>query len=273
MVTSRMWNGGFWTKQSLKGAGPQRRLAHCNIEEVAAQFRLNPTTGMAFDPRHVNKRAARELVLDLFGPQRFPDPITVLTMPGSAWFFEAELLRNREGADRRGAESLDRLKGPERTDIHAVESDRAVYYECLTKTPGCRNRHNVIRDLGKCSFAERTLSFLWIGKYIFANMDDVMGETDQVYDCVWLDYFGPMTTDRMTLIKRFASTNIKHTFVITCLKGRWNPEVRSVLSNFGGYEEWIFSELSEIGQLEHCVNYFDTSPILQIAFNKKDCIQ
>ena len=252
------WDGGYYTARTMKGLGSQRALRDCNIEEVAAQFRPNPTTGLLFSGGGNEKAAARSLVLSLFGPENYPEPIKVLSMPGIGFHFETELMRRREGV-RNFAKHV----GPARTEIHAVENDRAVFYQNLTTVPGIRNPRNTIIDLGRSSYAERTLRYLFIDRYVFADVDDVIASGNS-YDCVWLDYFGPVSAARMQRIRAFFEERVRGTLVVTFLRARHDAATSRMLDFHGGHENWFYNEYAA-ADVEHYVEYFDTSPMAQFA--------
>lgn len=262
---ANMWNGGYHTKQSMRGLGPQRPLRDCNIEEIHARSKLiDPSSALLFDKKDSGqeKRRMRDLVLELCGPEKHPEPIKILTMPASRWKFEATLSIRREGRFRECE------NGPIRTTFHCVENDRTIYYKALCNVPGITHPNNVIKDIGKSKLAERTLSYLFIDRYYFTDVDALMQETDEQYDCVWLDYLGPLTLKRLELIKLFFVNNIKHTLVLTNLKGRWNKELGFSITQHNDYGNWLQSHF--LGHtIEHYHEYFDTSPMVQIAISKR----
>lgn len=268
-MKSAMWDGGFWNQHSLKGLGPQRKLRDCNIEEVAAHFGdVEKTAGMGFVTKGAGdeKYAARDLVIDLFGPNRFPGPIRILSMPALKWKFEGALLKVREDNGLR--RPWHGSSGPLRTEFYCVENDRAIYYAAMMRVPGMGSPSNVLTDHGKTTYAERVMGYLWIHRYIFTDIDTIIRDKIGTYDCVWLDYTGPITMGRLAEVKAFMADNVTSTLVLTSLKGRWNREVSRDLEYFDCYEDWICHQFEDY-KVEHYVEYFDTSPMVQIAISKR----
>lgn len=236
-------------------------LYRCNIEELAAIQHVRPSGGMLFarNPDREQKDAARQKILDLFAPAARPEALSILTMPGLDWRFERKLLGKREGDWMRKA-------GPHRTRITAVENDRFIYYSAVHHMPGLHTRRALTWNVPPASFAERTVRTKFISKFHFANVDDLMIETPESWDAAWLDYTGPLTIERLKLIARFYETSIYSTLIITSLKARYNRETSIAIERAGGHSEWVRRAIP--GEVLHDIEYFDTSPMAQIAIRK-----
>src|SRR6516162_3200115 len=74
-------------------------LGRCGMEELAARQRsITPSGGVLFarNTDREEKAAARQLVLDLFHPDRWGPSLRILTMPSVHWRFERKLLAMRQ---------------------------------------------------------------------------------------------------------------------------------------------------------------------------------
>jgi len=236
-------------------------LYRCDIEELAAIQQVRPSGGMLFarNPDREAKDAARQKILDLFTRSAWPGFLRILTMPGLDWRFERKLLGKREGDWMRKA-------GPSRTGITAIENDRFIYYSAVTTMPGLNTRRALTRFLVPESFAERTTRTKFINKFHFANVDDLMRETTEGWDAVWLDYTGPLTVERLRIISRFYDCAVRRTLIVTALKARYNKDTSIAIDRAGGHSEWLKKSLS--GRVLHDIEYFDTSPMAQFAITK-----
>lgn len=242
---------------------PYKPLARCSIDELAAQQRINDlrrlTSGVSFARKDddAEKQQARLKVLALLSPDTKPGPVSVLTMPGINWHFEAQLLKAREPHWRHQTEI-------DRTRFTCVENDRFVYYSAATKMPG--NKHCTIRSLDRPQYAERAMGHGIVDRFIFANVDDLMQDEAERFDVAWLDYTGPLTVERMRIIQRFWSTSISDTLIVTALKARWNKATSLVVDRHGGCLEWMLASLP--GRVLHAIEYQDGSPMVQLAVTK-----
>lgn len=236
-------------------------LARCDIEELAAMQHIRPSGGMLFarNPDRDAKDAARQKILELFTPDKWPRHLRILTMPGLDWRFERKLLGKREGDWMRKA-------GPSRTGVTSIENDRYIYYSAVTTMPGLNTRRALTRFLVPDSFAERTTRTKFIDEFHFANVDDLMRETTKTWDAVWLDYTGPLSIERMRLIERFFHQSVRSTLIVTALKARYNKETSIAVERAGGHSGWLRARLP--GEVLHDVEYFDTSPMAQFAVRK-----
>lgn len=263
-----LWDGGYYSSGMLKGLGPQRPLRNCNIEDIAAHYahaRRSGAVNFANKDTDDEKRNARRLVLDLFGSSRFPAPIKILTMPGSKWAFEAALIKERETPFFARS---DVSNGPVRTEFHCFENDRAIYYDAMIKPPGLRHPLNKISDLGENNYCERVTSSLWINRYYFTDVNHLIKNQIGTYDAVWLDYLGPLTVPLLTEIRQFFENRVRSIIVVTSLRARWNKAVAQIASDYDGYSAWVRGAFEGFDE-EHCVEYFDSSPMLQVAYSKR----
>lgn len=247
--------------KSIGQVAAYKPLYRCNIEELAAQQITRPSGGMLFarNPDREQKDAARQKILDLLTLDARPKHLRILTMPGLDWRFERKLFGKREGDWMRKA-------GPSFTSVTAVENDRFIYYSAAHQMPGLHTKRALTWMLRAPSYAERTVRTKFIGSFHFANVDDLMQETTEAWDVVWLDYTGPLSIERMRLIERFYNNNIREMLIVTTLKARWNKLTSEAVLRAGGHSAWLAKHLP--GEVLHDIEYFDTSPMAQFAVRK-----
>lgn len=257
----------YAASRSIGQVANYKPLRLCNIEELAATQITRPSGGMLFarNPDRAEKDAARKLILNLFRTDLWGHDLRILTMPGLDWRFERKLLGKREG-NWMGRKA--KLDAPRRTQITSIENDRFIYYSACHQMPGLHTHRALTKILPAPSFGERTVSTGFIKAFHFANVDDLMRETDETWDAVWLDYIGPLTTDRLALIAAFYQRAVSSTIVVTALKARWNRATSDAITRAGGHSKWLRSHLT--GHVLHDIEYFDTSPMAQIAVCKTD---
>lgn len=254
------------TSKSIAQVAAYRPLSRCGPEELAVHQITAPLSGgIAFARKveHEEKDRARLHVLEEFNSQRFPNGLSILTMPGVNWKFERKLFGKREG-------DWFRKKSPHRTYVTSVENDRVIYLGAITQMPGLQHSNSVNVVLPPTDFAEHVVRNRWIGRYFFANVDDLMKAhpKDLPYDGAWLDYTGPMTEERMRVVKRFYNECIRDTLVVTALKARWNLHTSEAITRAGGYFEWMRKHLP--GTILHELEYQDgPSPMAQYAVTKR----
>lgn len=243
------------------GFASYKPLYRCDVEELAAMQQVRPSGGVLFarNPDREQKDAARQQIIDLFTWEARPEPLSILTMPGLDWRFERKLLGKREGDWMRKA-------GPQNTRVTSIENDRFIYYSAVHKMPGTDTKRPLVVHLEAEQFAERTVKTKFISKFHFANVDDLMAETTESWDAVWLDYTGPLTVERLRLIERFYERSVRDTLVVTALKARYNKETGLAVLRAGGHSQWLRKHLP--GEVLHDLEYFDTSPMAQIAVRK-----
>lgn len=241
---------------------PYKALSKCNLEELAAQQVFNDRRaaigGVAFARKEdgEGKRAARQAIADLMNLQAQPEHISVLTMPGHGWYFEGKLLKLREPNWRNQQMTT-------KVSFTCVENDRYVYYSATTRMPG---KHTLLRTLERPEYAERAMGNGIVGRYEFANVDDLM-RSGAVFDFAWLDYTGPLNLVRMKTVKAFWLQSVRNTLIVTVLKARWNKETGAVIARHGGCIGWLRASLP--GTVVHEIEYQDgASPMAQFAVSK-----
>lgn len=227
---------------------------------LRSKGRGEPSGGIAF-ARKASEEAkcqARDAVLYLLNPNFWPQRMTVLTMPGLKWKFEGALMKMREGQNLL-------KRGPLRTNIECVENERAIYHAALVRMPGMRHPDHVFGMQLAPRWAERSVSGLWINRYFFGNVDNLMADPPRAYDVAWLDYTGPLSVDRLAIIRRFFDLHVRRLLVVTSLKARWNRETSAAIARAGGCNLWAHRGLGG-GPLAHAIEYQDgASPMAQIA--------
>lgn len=242
---------------------PYKALSKCGIAELAVQQQWNARRtaagGVAFARKeeHQGKDAARSAILSLLTLEAEPAAVSVLSMPGLNWTFEANLLKQREPHWRQlGSVSSMRLT--------CVENDRFIYYSAATKMP--RSKTCVIKTHPRPEYAEQAIGHGLIDRYVFANIDDLMAAGES-FDYAWLDYTGPLSVSRMKIIKRFWAESVRNTLIVTSLKARWNRETSDTIERNGGPLGWMRSRLP--GAVVHEIEYQDGgSPMVQFAVKK-----
>lgn len=256
------------TTKSLREVAYPKPLRECGIEELAVhQWTANPSGGVMFARKkeHDEKDHARGEITRLFGPEHFPKGLSILSMPGLNWRFEKSLLRQREG-------KWENRKGPHRTHLTCIESDRSIYHASVTHMPGLNHPHSVTVMLPGTSFAERAVRNKFVGRFFFGNVDDLMQQQEHPFDAAWLDYTGPLSLKRMKIIKDFYARNIRHILVVTALKARWNRDTSDSIAAAGGHSQWLRTALP--GEVLHDFEYQDgPSPMAQFAIRTQHCAQ
>lgn len=241
-----------------------RPLTRCGHEELAMHLRSKlhnaPSGGIAFarKPSEDAKHEARAAVLYLLNPGFWPGRLSVLTMPGLKWKFEGALLKMREQQNLL-------KRAPLRTSIDCIENDRSIYHAAAVRMPGMRHPEHVFRVEQSPRWAERAVSGWWINRYFFGNVDNLMADPPRIYDVAWLDYTGPLSVDRMAIIRRFFELHVRSLLVVTSLKARWNRETSAAIERAGGCNEWTHAALGG-GPVAHAIEYQDgPSPMAQLA--------
>lgn len=250
--------------KSLREVTYPKPLRECGIEELAVhQMTATPSGGVMFARKqaHVEKDQARRMILDLLTPRHFPKGLAVLSMPGLEWKFELGLLGLREGNWRSRAQ-------PHRTYLTCIENDRSIFHAALMQMPGLHHEKSAVHVLPPTPFAERAVRNRWIGRFFFGNVDGMMQLNGaHSFDAAWLDYTGPMTVERLAIIQRFFTNNIRSVLAVTSLKARWNRAADAAVNKAGGYSTWIVKALG--GRLLHELEYQDgVSPMAQICVRK-----
>jgi hypothetical protein len=250
------------SSKSIGEVANYKPLARCGMEELAVrQQRLVPSGGIQFvrATNRENKDTARQAVLDLFAPDRWPGYLHFLTLPSLDWRFERLLLAQREVGWLRAP-------NPHRTFFTSVENDRSIYFAAAAQMPGTETPNRVIKHLNRnkgISFAEIGVKTKYAA-FFFADVDDLLIKTDwNGWDAAWLDYTGPLTTRRLKLIAQFYQTQVRDTLIVTALKARWNDETTKAINKAGGHSRWLRQHLP--GEILHEIEYYDTVPMAQFA--------
>ena len=240
-----------------------RPLAQLGMEELAARQRqILPSGGVLF-ARNVDgdeKVAARQRVLDLFAPERWPDRLHMLTLPSVQWRFERKLLATREEGWMRRAKAAS-------TYFTGCENDRAIFYASISQMPGLHTPDAELKRMKPYPFAETGMKTRYASLF-FANVDELMEHEgfDDGWDAAWLDYTGPLTVERLALIRKFYRTHIYSTLIVTSLKSRFNQATTNAVARAGGHSEWLRKHLD--GEILHDFEYFDSSSMAQFAVKK-----
>lgn len=262
------------TFKTIRQVANYKRLSECGVEELAAHLiTATPSGGVMFARKDdgEEKAIARQRVLDLFAPEKWPGPLNMLTLPGLNWRFERLLLGAREPGWLNKS-------NPRRTHFTAVENDRAIYFAAATQMPGLETPHRLVKPVKRDRFPFAEMA--WKTRYVsffFANVDDFLKHTwtPPVYrenhvagwDAAWLDYTGPLSTERLRTIAHFYQTYVREVLVVTALKARWNKLTSEAIARSGGHSEWLRRHLP--GEVLHDIDYFDTSPMTQFAVRRK----
>ena len=160
-----------------------------------------------------------------------------------------------------------RKAGPSHTRITAIENDRFIYYSAVHQMPGLQDTKRPLTvAMAPEPWAERAYKTKFISRFHFANVDDLMAETNEAWDAAWLDYTGPLTAERLRVIARFFERSVRKTLIVTALKARYNRETSNAVERAGGHSAWLRKYLP--GEVLHDIEYFDTSPMAQFAVRK-----
>lgn len=239
-------------------------LSQCDMEELAAYQRTaEPSGGVMFarNTERNQKELARDRLIELFAMEAWSGHLHILTMPGLDWRFERKLLGHRECG------WTVKLEWPKHTRIVSIENDRSIYYSAVANMPGAATRNALISIRSPANFAEFTVKTKFIKRFHFGNVDDLMRDGSHVFDAAWLDYTGPMTVDRLKLISAFYRLAVRHTLIVTMLRGRWNKQAGEAIAKAGGHSEWLSKGLP--GEVLHYLEYNDSSPMAQFAVRKE----
>lgn len=246
--------------KSIHQVATYKPITKCGIEELAAHhLTVDPSGGMMFARKtdRPEKDAARQLVLDIFAPDKWDRYLHILTMPGLHWTFERKLLGKREG-------DWFRRKAPRRTRFTSIENDRPIFYSAAVQMPGAHTPGGIIKP-ARCDFGERGMKTNYAA-FFFANVDDLMACGWSGWDAAWLDYTGPLTIKRLKLIADFSKRCIREVLVVTAMKARWNLETGAAIEKAGGHSEWLRQNLD--GEVIHDIEYSDTVPMVQFAIRR-----
>jgi len=253
--------------RSLGQIAYKKPIARLGMEELAARQRgIEPRGGILFarNADGEEKSAARQRVLDLFHPIQWPldQRLHLLTMPSVQWRFERKLLGMREGWTRQCK--------PKGTYFTACENDRAIFYAAVSQMPGLHTPDSELKWIKPYPFAEMGVKTRH-ASFFFANIDDFMAHDWKTkmaqWDAVWLDYTGPLTVERLALIKRFYRDSVSSILIITSLKSRFDRVTTDAVARAGSHSNWLRKHLK--GEVLHDIEYFDTSAMAQFAVQKQ----
>lgn len=169
--------------------------------------RKKESSGVAYARHMMQKRSyphkdrARSRVLSQFSITNWPEPLSILTMPGLRWQFERQLLNIRPDLQ---------------TTIQCVENDPAIFRASKFFMPG-EMRTEASEGYGlsfKCSELIDGYHCIDVEQFIYeAELDD--------YNAAWLDFTGPLTEARLRCLRRFwQRTNIR-LLAVTWLDARF----------------------------------------------------
>jgi hypothetical protein len=266
-------------------------LAAMTMDELASWAAcLNKATpGMNYARKtdYSEKEKARIAVLRLFTKDEWFKGLSILTMPGINWGFERMLLLMRE---RRKRALGDNGKRPERTYIASIERDEAIYRASMNWIPGGKESLCQLPETDGKPLSIRTYA---IARYHRISFEDFVDASWTLpYDAAWLDFNGPITSQRMGKIARFWHDKVRWRMVLTWMNARYDAEAikqigevsersgmgqsledsQNVLLgpkgvNVFGWIEGLLGRKSSIRVL-HRISYRDTSPMLQLAVEK-----
>lgn len=241
------------------------------------------TPGMLYARKmdYTEKEKARVAVLRLFSGKVWPKGLSIVTMPGITWGFERMLLLMRE---RRKYALGDQGKGTKRTYIEAIERDETIYRASLNWIPGGKESLAQLAALNGKPLAVRTRAVTRYHKISFEEFVDAWWT--QPHDAAWLDFNGPITSQRIEKIGRFWRDKIRWRMVLTWMNARYDAEaikqigeVKERLS--GGLHgckssdgsdslDWVEAVVRQYApaRVLHRISYRDTSPMLQLAVEK-----
>lgn len=237
-----------------------RPISRCGLEELAAhQKTATPSGGILFARKisRPEKDRAREAIASVFNPEAWPGPLSMLVLPGVNWRFESMVLSRREKDWRNDP--------PKSTRFTGVESDRAVFHAALMRMPGLHR--SVLRQLESDNTHERGFTNKFIDGYHFANVDDFMAATTRTFDAAWLDYTGPLSVERLRIIRAFWNTKVTGVLALTSMRARWNRETSEALIRAGSLSALVRKYIH--GDVVHEIEYQDGhAPMFQIMLRK-----
>lgn len=266
-------------------------LAEMTMHELASWAsclsKITPGMGYARKMNYTEKEKARVAVLRLFSKREWPSGLSIVTMPGITWGFERMLLLMRE---RRKRALGDYGKQPERTFIEAIERDETIYRASLNWIPGGSTSLAQLAAMDNKPLTLRTWAITRYHKISFENYVDAWWH--QPHDAAWLDFNGPITSQRLDRIVQFWREKIRWRMVLTWMDARYDAEAlrqigevkehadskgepsyrdsNPLSGRLGGVFRWIEGSLGVDTSIRvlHRISYRDTSPMLQLAVEK-----
>lgn len=201
------------------------------------------------------KDHARQDVARLFLPHRWPQPLSILTLPGAKWHFETAVIRSR-GRDK---------PMEEMTKVTALEREPPVYAASLKFIPGHEAGYTYVPSEMKCSSGSLSTSF--IHRFHCASFEDFAEETTETFDAAWLDFTGPITRGLVKALPIFWG-KLKSILVVTSLKARWSRDISDRVSRAGGVPQ-LLEKMLPGSTIFSVKEYNDTVPMVQVTLTKE----
>jgi hypothetical protein len=226
---------------------------------VRVEARNVQTSGVSYI-RHKktdNKDKARKAILRLFSPKQYPNGLSILTMPSMFWLFERGLLGMRETSPS------SRVR-PKRTYICAIEKDEAIYRAGIQWMPGADKS---LAQLKAAPYASHTMRTFQITRFHRCELEKMLQYDEDAFDAAWLDFNGQITTQRLEMLTEFWRKRIKRTLAITARNNRYDGNAVASIKESGSVLNWIAPKMAG-GKIIHYMEYRDTSPMIQMAFER-----
>lgn len=245
----------------------QKNLAALDIGSVAVVAERNQINGTvsggvafarAMRGGRPEKDRARDALWNYILPERFPNPIKILTMPGYTWGFERHLI------SLRGGRSWKEQRTAPHTRIVGVEGDEMVYRASLKRIPGIEFGVEVMEP--NAMFETAAIKTPMVSAYRRCLFEDYASVTRERFDFVWIDLNGPLTEPRIAAIRRLWATNVKSVLAVTSLRARWDSVVSRQIRNAGGLPNLLERELRS--EPVEVMEYADAAPMTQIVWQK-----
>jgi hypothetical protein len=216
----------------------------------------HPSPGLRYARRveQTEKAVARNRVLSLFSPKRWPGNLNILTMPALDWTFERALLARRERSYPHKIR---------RTYLTCVESSPAIWTAALRNIPG--GDTSLTLALPRPIFAREVARTRIVGRFFQCTVEDLAAQqTDREYDAAWIDLTGPLTDRRLAaLASLWDRTNCY--LIVTSLRARWAGQFRVDLAAHGGDLGELLTERLSGSFAVSQYTYADRSPMHQIV--------
>jgi hypothetical protein len=234
-----------------------------DMATLAAIARTTESPGLNYFRAHAKpqerekKDIARSWVVRLFSPTKWPESLSIFTLPGVLWRLEKSLLRLREPA---------RVQGViRRTFITSIEREAPLYAAALKFIPGAdQGITHLPGDHAKMVCSLRTPL---ISRFHCGTFEDFAEVNNKRFGAAWLDFTGPLSPRLLETIPLFWNS-IRRTMVVTFLDARWCAEVGRKLLRAGGPTQLLHGLLPQATLFnEH--RYVDKVPMLQLTFNRE----
>jgi|ERR1700734_56339 len=245
--------------------------ATASIDEIVANFYLNggSSPGVAFARKvHCSgaslagKDAARGRIINLYDSDKWPMPLTILTMPGLKWIFERQLLQRRGKLNAQSCR-IGHTYPKARTFIVGIENDEMIYRGALKYIPRAREQSIQLRSA-------RSVKTNYIHRYMAMDVEEyIEHELCPFFDAAWFDFTGFLTERRLKGIKNFWKNNCGLLCTITTLSARWSKVTSKKIKQAGGLGQLIQQELD--ATILNEFTYADGGvPMHQITLIKKN---